>query len=84
MVSPLLKVAWAESASLAVQLAVRFQSLRLNNEVRALLLHNPEKALDEPDALHIMLGSSLPQDVSFQLKVSCSSIDLRRMQSNHA
>ncbi|KAI4119799.1 MAG: hypothetical protein LQ345_000358 [Seirophora villosa] len=64
----LLSSAWAEDAGLAVQLATRFQSLRLTNEVRRLLLMHPERALDEPDALQILLGPSLPGDVNSQLK----------------
>ncbi|KAL8699689.1 MAG: hypothetical protein Q9224_001300 [Gallowayella concinna] len=63
-----LKTAWAEDAGLAVQLATRFQSLRLTNAVRRLLLMYPERALAEPDALQILLGPSLPGDVNAQLK----------------
>ncbi|KAL9603403.1 MAG: hypothetical protein Q9179_002208 [Wetmoreana sp. 5 TL-2023] len=63
-----LNTAWAEDPGLAVQLATRFQSLRLTNDVRRLLLRQPEKALGEPDALQILLGPSLPGDVSAQLK----------------
>ncbi len=65
----MLSVAWAEHASLAVQLAARFQSLRLTNDVRRLLLLHPDEALDEPDALQILLGPALPGDVNSQLKV---------------
>ncbi|KAL8906073.1 MAG: hypothetical protein Q9207_002257 [Kuettlingeria erythrocarpa] len=65
----LLSVAWAEHASLAVQLVTRFQSLRLTNDVRRLLLLHPDAALDEPDALQVLLGPSLPSDVNSQLKV---------------
>lgn len=64
-----LNFAWAEDPGLAVQLATRFQSLRLTNGVRRLLLTYPEKTLAEPDALQILLGSSLPNDVNLQLKV---------------
>ncbi|KAL8836371.1 MAG: hypothetical protein Q9170_002944 [Blastenia crenularia] len=63
-----LDTAWAEDPSLAVQLATRFQSLRLTNEVRRLLLMHTEKALAEPDALQMFLGPSLPSDVNSQLK----------------
>ncbi|MCJ1464699.1 phosphatidylinositol-4- kinase [Pseudocyphellaria aurata] len=63
--STLLRCAWTENPSLAIQLATRFN---LNDDVRWLLLNCPEKALDEPDALQILLGSSLQPDVSFQLK----------------
>lgn len=66
--SSLLKTAWAESASLAIQLVFRFPSQRLRNEVRWLLLNQPDKAIHEPDALQILLGNGLPNDVSSQLK----------------
>ncbi|KAL8808588.1 MAG: hypothetical protein Q9200_004223 [Gallowayella weberi] len=64
-----LNTAWAEDPGLAVQLATRFQSLRLTNGVRRLLLMYPERGLAEPDALQILLGPSLPGDVNFQLKI---------------
>ncbi|EMD85075.1 hypothetical protein COCC4DRAFT_45488 [Bipolaris maydis ATCC 48331] len=63
-----LKTAWAEHTGIAVHLVKRFQSQRLNNEVRWQILNFPQKALDEPDALEILLGNSLPNDVSFQLR----------------
>ena len=68
--SAALKTAWAENPRLAVQLASRFASPKLANEVRSLLLRHPERAIDEPDALQILIGASLPTDMSFQLKVS--------------
>lgn len=58
-----------ESPSLAIHLAQRFNSTNVISELRWLLLNFPEKVLDEPDALEMLLGSSLPSDVSFQLKV---------------
>jgi len=58
-----------ENPSLAVHLAQRFNSSNVTSELRWLLLNFPEKVLDEPDALEMLLGSSLPNDVSFQLKV---------------
>ncbi|KAL9588445.1 MAG: hypothetical protein Q9203_002750 [Teloschistes exilis] len=63
-----LHTAWAEDPCLAIQLATRFQSLRLTNDVRRLLLLHPESALEEPDSLQILLGPSLPSDVDSQLK----------------
>lgn len=63
-----LNLAWVEDPGLAVQLATRFQSLRLTNDVRRLLLAHPEKTMTEPDALQILLGPSLPSDVHIQLK----------------
>jgi phosphatidylinositol 4-kinase len=63
-----LKTAWAENPAIAVHLLKRFQSPRLNAEVRWQVLNFPHKVLDEPDALEILLGPQLPGDVSFQLK----------------
>lgn len=68
----LLRLAWGESAGLAIQLAARFPSMKIRNDVRWLLLNFSEKALDEPEGLEILFGSTVPPDVSFQLKV-CSS-----------
>jgi phosphatidylinositol 4-kinase len=64
-----LKTAWAENPAIAVHLVKRFQSPRLASEVRFQVLNFPQKVLDQPDALEILLGSQLPSDVSFQLKV---------------
>ncbi|KAL9042174.1 MAG: hypothetical protein Q9180_000786 [Flavoplaca navasiana] len=63
-----LSTAWTEDSGLAVQLAMRFQSLRLTNDVRRLLLLYPERSLADADALQILLGPSLPGDVQSQLK----------------
>ena len=68
--SAFLRTAWMENPALAIQLVRRFQSPRIADDVRWLLLNFPEKAIGEPDALEILLGSNLPDDVSFQLKVS--------------
>jgi len=62
-----------ENPSLAVHLAQHFNSTIVTSELRWLLLNFPEKVLDEPDALEMLLGSSLPNDVSFQLKVLLAS-----------
>jgi phosphatidylinositol 4-kinase len=64
-----LKTAWAENPAIAVHLVKRFQSQRLVTEVRWQVLNFPHKVINEPDALEILLGSQLPGDVSFQLKV---------------
>lgn len=66
---PLIGTAWAESPAIAIELCTRFQSPRIHQQVRALLLKYPEKAVSEPDALAIMLGSSMPADLTSQLKV---------------
>ncbi|TAQ88857.1 hypothetical protein B7494_g2821 [Chlorociboria aeruginascens] len=65
---PLVRTAWTESPSLALQLIARFPSARLHKEIRWLLLNFPDKALTEPEAIEVLLGDSLPSDVSFQLK----------------
>ncbi|KAL4891378.1 hypothetical protein BDV59DRAFT_68911 [Aspergillus ambiguus] len=67
-VASLLWLAWAESPGLAIQLAARFPSPKLKNDVRWLLLNFPEKVMEEASSLEIMFGTSLPSDVSFQLK----------------
>lgn len=69
---PYISTAWAESPAIAIELCARFQSPRILNEVRSLLLKYPEKAVSEPEALPILLGSSMPADVTSQLKVSAS------------
>lgn len=66
---PLLRLAWTEHPGLAIQLAARFPSAKLTGNIRWLLLNFPEKALDEAASLELLFGTSLPQDVSFQLKV---------------
>ena len=68
-----LKTAWDENPSIAVHLLKRFQSQRLTTEVRWQVLNFPHKVLDEPDALEILLGSQMPADVTFQLKVRQSA-----------
>jgi len=63
------KTAWSESPALTVQLANRFQSEKLTSDVRWRILNFPEKFVNEPDALEILLGLELPNDVSYHLKV---------------
>ncbi|KAI1143343.1 hypothetical protein F5Y05DRAFT_368313 [Hypoxylon sp. FL0543] len=65
---PLVRVAWAEDPSLAIQLVSRFSIPAVHNEVRWLLLNFPAVAIPEPEALPILLGGELPPDVRFQLK----------------
>ncbi|KAI9924157.1 hypothetical protein ASPWEDRAFT_26247 [Aspergillus wentii DTO 134E9] len=66
--SSLLRLAWTENPGLAIQLAARFPSMKMKNDIRWLLLNFPEKALEEPSGLEIMFGIALPADISFQLK----------------
>ncbi|RYP78531.1 hypothetical protein DL771_000484 [Monosporascus sp. 5C6A] len=65
---PLIRVAWAEHPALAIELVSRFSIPSISTEVRWLLLNFPAKVVSEPEALPILLGSELPQDVRFQLK----------------
>ncbi|KAH6648308.1 phosphatidylinositol 4-kinase [Truncatella angustata] len=65
---PLIRLAWAESPALAVELVSRFSFNSVLNEVRWLLLNFTHKAIAEPDALPILLGGELPLDVRDQLK----------------
>lgn len=65
-----LKTAWDENPAIAVHLPKRFQNARLNAEVRFQVLNFPQRVLDEPDAIEILLSNQLPADVTFQLKVS--------------
>lgn len=67
-ISPFLRTAWAEDPALAIQLVTRFPSDKLRSDVRWLLLNFPEKAVSEADGLELLLGSTLPRDISFQLK----------------
>lgn len=69
---PLVRTAWWQDPAIAIELATRFHSARLHREVRMLLLSMPEKAVSEPEALPLMLGGHLPDDVNSQLKASAS------------
>ncbi|PWY77156.1 phosphatidylinositol 4-kinase [Aspergillus sclerotioniger CBS 115572] len=64
----LLRLAWAEAPGLAIHLSTRFPSTKLKNDIRWLVLNFSEKAIDEPSALEILFGSTLPADVHTQLK----------------
>lgn len=67
--NPLIRVAWAESPSLAIELVSRFSNFHsVHSEVRWLLLNFASKAINEPEALPILLGTELPGDVRDQLK----------------
>ena len=64
----LVRVAWTEDTRLAVHLATRFPLEQVRRDVRFLILNFPDKVLSEADAIEVLLGETLPQDVSFQLK----------------
>ncbi|KAK8055377.1 Phosphatidylinositol 4-kinase STT4 [Apiospora rasikravindrae] len=65
---PLVRTAWDESPSLAIELVSRYSFASVRNEVRSLLLNFPEKAIHEPEALPVLLGGDLPNDIRSQLK----------------
>lgn len=65
----LLQTAWNEDPSLAINVSMRFQAYhRLQQHLRKLILDDPRKCLDEPEALRVMFGEALPNDVSSQLR----------------
>ena len=64
--SSFLHIAWIESPSLVVQLNSRFNSAKLNDDIRRILLRSPERAIEEPEALQVLIGSSMPPDISAQ------------------
>lgn len=65
----LLTTAWEEDPRIAVQLATRLPiSQTLTDRIRTYIVKQPERVLHEPDALYILLGSSLPSDIDVQLK----------------
>jgi phosphatidylinositol 4-kinase len=66
--SQLLKIAWTESPALAVQVAARFSTPILMQELRQMLLSSPQAAMGVPDSLQILLENGLARDVTFQLK----------------
>lgn len=80
----MLRLAWVEHPGLAIQLGARFPSVKLKNDIRWLLLNFPEKVIDEPSSLEIMLGATLPADISFQLKVGLrtNSINSSQLKAN--
>lgn len=67
-IAVVLPAAWAEDPAIAVQLVKRFQSPRLEADVKNLILRFPEKVVDQPDAVQVMLGDKISSGLSFQLK----------------
>lgn len=63
-----IRTAWSEDTSLAIQLLTRYPSDQVERELRFLLCNSPARALREPNALDVLLGTSLPSDLSFQLR----------------
>jgi len=54
---------------LAVQMASRFKQLFVQNELHKLLTNNASEAVRVAEALPLLLGDKLNQNVSSQLKV---------------
>lgn len=65
---PLVRTAWFQDPSLAIELATRFPFPRLHSNIRHLILTMPERAVSEPEAIPLLIGGHLPDDVSTQLR----------------
>lgn len=65
-----------ENPSIAVNMLTRFPSPILEADIRLLLRNSPHKALDEPNALNVLLGDSLHREIYSQLKVCNPKIGL--------
>lgn len=65
----LVRTAWWLDPSLAIELATRFHSPRVQRDIRFLLLTMPEKAVAYPDALPLIFTGGLPADAAPALKV---------------
>ncbi|QPC66907.1 hypothetical protein HYE67_009138 [Fusarium culmorum] len=63
---PLIRTAWWQDPAIAIELATRFPFPRLQRDIRFLLLTMPEKAIFEPEALNLIFGGILPDDVGPQ------------------
>ncbi|KAF4978938.1 hypothetical protein FZEAL_4776 [Fusarium zealandicum] len=63
---PLIRTAWWQDPAIAIELATRFPFPRLQRDIRFLLLTMPEKAVSESEALHLIFGGFLPEDVGLQ------------------
>lgn len=80
---PLIRTAWWTDPAIAIELATRFHSPRIQKDVRFLLLNMPDKAVSEPEALPLIFGGHLPADVNTQLKVSLSQHSALRNVYSH-
>lgn len=80
---PHVRTAWWHDPALAIELATRFHSPRLHKEVRFLLLSMPERALSEPEALSLLFGGLLANDIHSQLKVCFEGNNLAAPQLTH-
>lgn len=66
---PLIRTAWFQHPAIAIELATRFHYPRLHKDIRHLILTMPDRAIGEPEALPLIFGGHLPDDVHLQLKV---------------
>lgn len=69
----LAETAWMENPSLALQLVSRFPSIAIRQKIRSLLLQFPQKTLRDLSSVELLLGFSIPSDVSYQFKVRIMS-----------
>ncbi|KAH6898896.1 hypothetical protein B0T10DRAFT_122905 [Thelonectria olida] len=63
---PLVRTAWWQDPAIAIELATRFPYPRLQRDIRFLLLTMPEKAVSEAEAIPLIFGGFLPEDVNVQ------------------
>lgn len=63
-----LKLAWTQDPTITLQMTQRFQSDKLNHELRWLILNFPQQAIALPDALNYLLDDTGPPDLTFQLR----------------
>ncbi|KAG0641100.1 kinase-like domain-containing protein [Tuber brumale] len=67
-IAAVLPTAWHEDPAIAVQLIKRFQSPRLEQDIKRFIMAYPEAVVGQPDALQVMLGDKISSKLSFQLK----------------
>lgn len=73
----LVRTAWYIDPSLAIELATRFHSPRVQRDIRSLLLTMPEKAVSFPEALPLIFTGGLPADAAPTLRVSICPLSIR-------
>ncbi|KAI6785997.1 Phosphatidylinositol 4-kinase-like protein [Emericellopsis cladophorae] len=62
------RTAWGLDPAIAIELATRYHSPRIHKEIRSLLLANPERAVDLPEAIPLIFNGGLPSDAAPALK----------------
>lgn len=73
---PLVRTAWWQDPAIAIELATRFPYPRLQRDIRFLLLTMPEKAISEVEALPLIFGGHLPDDVGPQQLKVCNFLQI--------